>query len=115
MNTVNIEKRLMSKKSQTIKTMTIALAISLASIFSFNASAITTPSIEVAISDFVVAQGQQMIKQLNDQLQQSIANEVKEFSFTLSVADIEQQVSKTIVREVAPNELTKGNIIAHVN
>lgn len=114
MNTTNTEKNTMSTKSKTIKNTAIALVIGLGGLFSFNASAQNTPSIEVVISEFVVTQGQQMMKQLNEQLQQSIANEVKALSFSLSVAEIEQQVSAKIESDVNSSEVSKKQMIAQV-
>ena len=91
MNPVNTEKKTVSKM---IKDTAIVLTISLASIFSMTASAQAAKTIETAISEFVVAQGQQVMNKLNEQLQQSLANEVKEFTFKIPAAKVEQQVSE---------------------
>lgn len=49
---------------------------------SVNAAAV--PDVEKAVSDFIVAQGEKMITELNTQLQQSIENEIEKFSANFS-------------------------------
>tara|TARA_B110000467_G_C18197213_1_gene409652 strand:+ start:189 stop:548 length:360 start_codon:yes stop_codon:yes gene_type:complete len=114
MNTQNTQKEQMRTNTKTIKNTVIALVIGLTSLFSINASAQNTPNVEVAISQFVVAQGQQMMNQLNEQLQQSIANEVKEFTLNFSLEEIEQQVNVKIENDIKSNEVDKKQMIAQV-
>ena len=112
MNTVNTEKQLMSNNSQTIKTTVLAIAISLASLFSINVNAQTTTSIEAAISEYVVAQGQQMMSQLNEQLQQTIASEVRELTFSLPSAEQGQNKSKASLSDINSNSSANVQVMA---
>lgn len=97
MNTFNMTKNTSSK----IKDLSLALVFigSLIGV-STSVNAAPAPSVESAISEFVVTQGKNMIAELNVQLQQSIENEIKTFSTNLSLNDAsawlnaDQQVKK---------------------
>lgn len=67
-------------KTMNIKKISLALAISAGALFSVNASAEQTVSLEEAISQFVINQGHQMIAELNVQISQSITDEVEKIS-----------------------------------
>lgn len=112
MNTVNTEKHLMSK---TIKNTALVLVISLTSLFSINASAQNTANIEEAISSFIVAQGQQVMTQLNEQLQKTIAEDIKKVSTALSMPDVAQGVSQSMVSDKEVTSENNEPIIAQVN
>jgi len=66
------------------RAITVALLITLGAMFSINASAAETNSIENSISEMVIAQGQQVMSDLTVQLQQSITEEVNSFSVNFS-------------------------------
>ena len=66
------------------RAITVALLITLGAMFSINASAAETNSIENSISEMVIAQGQQVMSDLTVQLQQSITEEVNSFSVDFS-------------------------------
>lgn len=114
MNTVKREKHAMYKNNQTVRSTLIALVISVVSVFSISAIAQTAPSIEKAISNFVVAQSQQMMTQLNEQLQQTIANEMKEISSHLSTVKVDKQLSQTTSKDVELSSKTDEQVIAQV-
>lgn len=78
-------------KTLNIKKMALVLVVSLGGLFSMNANA-APASVENTVSDFVVAQGQQMMKELNKQLQQTIEQEVKAFSLNFTFDETAQQV-----------------------
>ncbi|TPH16116.1 hypothetical protein [Litorilituus lipolyticus] len=78
-------------KTLNIKKMALVLVVSLGGLFSMNANA-ASASVENTVSDFVVAQGQQMMKELNKQLQQTIEQEVKAFSLNFTFDETVQQV-----------------------
>jgi hypothetical protein len=61
-----------------------ALVITLGAMFSVNASAAETKSIESSIGKMVIAQGQQVMSDLTVQLQKSIKEEVNSFSVDFS-------------------------------
>jgi len=67
------------------KTISIALLISLGAIFSVNVNAAQTTSIENSISEMVMAQGQQVMSDLTEQLQQSISKEINSFRIDFSL------------------------------
>jgi len=66
------------------KTISVALLITLGSIFSINANATETTNLENSISEMVIAQGQQVMSDLTVQLQQSITEEINSFSIDFS-------------------------------
>jgi len=111
MSIVNTEKRVINK---TIKDTVIALGITLASIVSINASAQAAPTIEAAISKFVIAQSQEMMNQINEQLQQTIAKEVKKISFNVPVKEVAQQVSKKMAKDVELVTMNNEQVTAQV-
>ena len=69
------------------KNISMTLIISLGAIFSVNANAVPTSSIESSISEMVLAQGQQVMNDLTMQLQQSITAEINSFSINFSFDD----------------------------
>lgn len=73
------------------KNISVALLLTLSTLFSFNTHAVETPSIESSITELVVAQGQQMMNELSEQLQQSISAEISSFTidfpFNKSITD----------------------------
>ena len=72
-------------------------------------------NVENAVSNFVVAQGERMVAELNTQLQQSIDNEIKTFSANFSlnnkmtwlVADKKTTPAKASVTEKTSNTVNK--------
>lgn len=66
------------------KNISVALLITLGAIFSANVNATETSSIESSISELVLAQGQQVMSDLSEQLQQSISEEISSFSIDFS-------------------------------
>ena len=98
MSTFNMKTNTISK----IKDVSLALVFISAVVgTSVSANAAPATTIEDAVSEFVVAQGQNMVVELNIQLQQSIDKEISTFSsnFSLNNAtswlNAEQQVKKT--------------------
>jgi len=87
--------------SSKIKDVSLALVL-IGSLVGVSASANAAPatSIEDAVSEFVITQGQSMIAELNVQLKQSIDNEIKAFSTNFSINNAsawlkaDQQVKK---------------------
>jgi hypothetical protein len=78
MSTFNMTKKTSSK----IKEVSLALILTASLIgttLSTSVNAASVSSVENAVSNFVVAQGEKMVIELNTQLQQSIDNEIKEF------------------------------------
>lgn len=66
------------------KNISVALLITLGAVFSANTHATETNSIEKSLSDMVLAQGQQVMRDLTAQLQQSIEKEIASFSVNFS-------------------------------
>lgn len=64
--------------------ITAALVITVAAAFSVNAKATELPNIQNSISEMVVAQSQQVLSDLTVQLQQSITEEISNFSMSFS-------------------------------
>ena len=101
MSTFNMTKNTSSK----IKDVSLALVL-IGSLFgatlSTSANAAPASTVENAVSDFVVAQGEKMITELNMQLQQSIDKEIKALAanFTLNNATTwlaaEQKITKKV-------------------
>lgn len=122
MSTFNMTKNTSSK----IKDVSLALVL-IASLVgatvSTSANAAPATSVEDAVSEFVIAQGQSMIAELNVQLQQSINNEIKTFStnFSLNNAsawlNADQQVKKATssMNEAAGKLDNKVNISTDTN
>lgn len=84
MSTFNMTK----KTSSTIKDVSLALILTSALIgatLSTSANAAPVTTVENAVSNFVVAQGEKMITELNMQLQQSINKEIKAFTANFSL------------------------------
>ncbi len=66
------------------KNISVALLITLGAIFSVNANAAQTNSIENSLTEMVIAQGQQVVGDLSVQLQQSIEAELSSFTIDFS-------------------------------
>ena len=84
MSTINVTK----KTTSTIKEVSLALILTCSLIgvtLSSTANAAPVKSIESSISDFVIAQGEKMIAELNKKLQQSIDNQISNFSANFSL------------------------------
>jgi hypothetical protein len=109
--------------SSKIKDVTLALVF-IGSLIGASASvnAAPVPSVEDAVSEFVVAQGKNMIAELNMQLQQSIDNEINAFStnFSLNSAaawlTAEQQVKKaTPTMNMGAEKIVQSNLNSSTN
>ncbi|PKI17740.1 hypothetical protein [Colwellia sp. 12G3] len=84
MSTFNMTK----KTSSTIKDVSLALILTgslIGATLSTSVNATPVTSVENAVSNFVVAQGEKMITDLNTQLQQSINSEIKSFTAKFSL------------------------------
>lgn len=66
------------------KNITAALLITMGAVFSVNANAAETNTIESSISEMVVAQGERVMNDLSAQLQQSISEELNSFTIDFS-------------------------------
>ncbi len=67
-------------------------------------------SIENAVSNFVVAQGEKMITELNSQLQQSIDKEIKAFSTNFSLNNATTWLSaEEKVKQAKPSVTRENN------
>ncbi|WP_019030207.1 hypothetical protein [Colwellia piezophila] len=79
---------------------------------STRANAAPATSVENAISNFIVAQGEKMIVDLNTQLQQSINKEIKTFSANFSLKnattwlEVDQQVKQATLAQNNQNKTT---------
>ena len=76
-----------NKTSSKIKEVSLGLILTCSLIgatFSTSVNATPVTSVEDAVSDFVIAQGERIIAELNKQLQQSIDKEIKNFSANFS-------------------------------
>jgi hypothetical protein len=109
--------------SSKIKDVTLALVF-IGSLIgaSTSVNAAPVPSVEDAVSEFVVAQGKNMIAELNMQLQQSIDNEINAFStnFSLNSAaawlTAEQQVKKaTPTMNMGAEKVVQSNLNSSTN
>jgi len=80
----------MNKLNKTI----VALTLAVSSIFSVNASAIETDSIEKDISTMIFAQSKQLITVMSNELEQSIDSEVKAMARTLFNHNASQPLAK---------------------
>jgi len=69
------------------KNVGVALLVTMGALFSVNATAAQTPTVESSISEFIVAQGEQMMIDLSAQLQETILEEVNNFSIDLSIEE----------------------------
>jgi hypothetical protein len=84
MSTFNMTKNTSSK----IKDLSLALILTgslIGATLSTSVNAAPATSVENAVSNFIVAQGEKMITELNAQLQQSIDNEIKKLSDNFSL------------------------------
>jgi|GEM_PF-1813351 len=75
------------------KNISVALLITMGTIFSVNANAAETNTIENSISEMVVAQGEQVMSNLTAQLQQSISEEISSFTIDFS---FEETITESI-------------------
>jgi len=99
------------------RAITVALLITLGAMFSVNASAAATNSIENSISKMVIAQGQQVMSDLTVQLQQSITEEINSFridfsfdeSITESLAWISEVAATPTSEETKQAKLSEEN------
>lgn len=83
MSTFNMTKNTSSK----IKDVSLALILIgslMGATLSTSVNAAPLPDVEKAVSDFIVAQGEKMITELNTQLQQSINKEIEELTVNFS-------------------------------
>ncbi len=69
------------------KNVGVALLVTMSALFSVNASAAKTPTIESSIGEFIVAQSEQMMTDLSTQLQETILEEINDFSIDLSIEE----------------------------
>ena len=84
MSTFNMTKKTNSKIKDVSLAFVLIGSLLAALTVSTRANAAPATSIENAVSDFVVAQGQKMMTELNTQLQQSINKEIKTFTANFS-------------------------------
>jgi len=99
------------------KNISVALLITLGSIFSVNATA-AEKSIESSISEMVLAQGQQVVSDLAVQLQHSITAEINRFSIDFS---FDEPITESLAwlsedqaeqdKEQAANTTTKNKLL----
>ena len=83
MSTFNMTTNTSSK----IKDISLALVLIgslLGATLSTSVNAAPLPNVEKTVSDFIVAQGEKMITELNTQLQQSINKEIEEYTVNFS-------------------------------
>lgn len=71
-------------KTLNTKNISLALIMTLGSLFSINASATSASTVETTVSEFVVTQSQQMIAELNQKLQKTIEQEINDFTIDFS-------------------------------
>lgn len=92
--------------------ITAALVITLAAAFSVNAKATELPNIQNSISEMVVAQSQQVLSDLTVQLQQSITEEINNFSMSFS---FDESVTESIawLTEVTSKQEVKASEEVH--
>ena len=101
------------------KNISVALLLTLSAFFSFNTHAVETTSIENSISELVIAQSEQMMNELSEQLQQSIKTEIMSITanFTFdqslinSLAWITGEDKTTISIENEKSEIESKQII----
>ncbi len=99
------------------RAISVSLLITLGLAFSVNAHAAQTSSIENSLTEIVIAQGQQVVSDLSEQLQQSIEEELTsfsvDFSFDESVADslawLSDEQTAPAIEEVKQSEQLKSN------
>jgi hypothetical protein len=96
------------------RAISAALIITLGVVFSVNASAGQTTSLENSISKMVLAQGQQVMSDLTEQLQQSIKEEINsftiDFSFDESITESIAWLSDDTNVEVKDTENVKSEL-----
>ncbi len=105
------------------RAISVALLIILGAMYSVNASAAQTTSIENSISEMVIAQGQQVMSDLTVQLQQSIAEEINNFSVDLSFDDsiaqplawLGEEATAPIVDSIKEGKLPEENLTTKIN
>lgn len=73
-------------KTLNVKNIGLAVIISVTAMMSLTVNAKTNNTLEGAVSEYVVAQSQQLMTEINKQLKQTIENEIKAFSISLPVA-----------------------------
>ena len=83
MNTLTSQKDTGINRSKGMKKTALVMAIVAGALFSVNASATQTSSVEAAVSDFVVTQGKQIMNELNVQLQKTIDSEIQTLANSL--------------------------------
>jgi hypothetical protein len=101
------------------RAISVALLITIGAVFSVNASAAETSSIESSISKMVVAQGQQVMSDLTLQLQQSITEEINSFSvdfsfdesITESIAWLTEETATPATEEIKLAEQPEENSV----
>lgn len=90
------------------KAMSIGLLMVTASTLSFNASA-AEKSTEAAVTEFVVAQGQHMMKELSSQLQKSIQQELSEFSLSETFTWFNEEQQSMLSQTATPKSNNKSS------
>jgi len=112
MNTVNI------------KVTAIALLLSLAALVSTNVTAASTISLENSLSELLLAQSEQVMDEVSQQLQTTIAEELNSFSIDFSLDEtidqslawlINQQGGKVFEKDVVEDTDTKISAKAQIH
>lgn len=101
MSTFNMTTNTSSK----IKDVSLALVLIgslLGATLSTSVNAAPLPNVEKTVSDFIVAQGEKMITELNTQLQQSINKEIEEYTVNFSFDNASSWLAAEEVKETTP-------------
>jgi len=101
MSTFNMTTNTSSK----IKDISLALVLIgslLGATLSTSVNAAPLPNVEKTVSDFIVAQGEKMITELNTQLQQSINKEIEEYTVNFSFDNASSWLAAEEVKETTP-------------
>lgn len=101
MSTFNMTTNTSSK----IKDISLALVLIgslLGATLSTSVNAAPLPNVEKTVSDFIVAQGEKMITELNTQLQQSINKEIEEYTVNFSFDNASSWLTAEDVKETTP-------------
>ena len=101
MSTFNMTTNTSSK----IKDVSLALVLIgslLGATLSTSVNAAPLPNVEKTVSDFIVAQGEKMITELNTQLQQSINKEIEEYTVNFSFDNASSWLTAEDVKETTP-------------
>lgn len=101
MSTFNMTTNTSSK----IKDISLALVLIgslLGATLSTSVNAAPLPNVEKTVSDFIVAQGEKMITELNTQLQQSINKEIEEYTVNFSFDNASSWLAAEDVKETTP-------------